>query len=124
VTVARSLVDAALAMVAVLAWGFAAFAFGARWLSPLAGGLVGLGVLLSAGTMVLSMHLRDRLLLALAGGACPRCGAAVVAEHRHRHWNAAAAAWAPASTTWDCGACGFSHGESWLCPSCPGRHGE
>ena len=122
-TVARSLADAALAMVAALAWSFAAFAFGARWFSPLAGGLVGLGLLLSGGAMVLSMHLRDRRLLALARGACPRCGAAVAPEHRHRRWDAARASWSQPSTSWDCGACGFSHAESWPCPSCPGHDG-
>ena len=117
-SIARSAVDSLLALVASLAWGFAAFAFGARLISPLAGGLLGLAVLSSAAVTVLTMHLRDRRLLALAKGACPRCGNAVAFEHRHRRWEPATAAWASPATNWDCARCGFTHAESWACPAC------
>jgi ribosomal protein S27AE len=105
--------------VASLAWGFAAFAFGARVISPLAGGLLGLAVLSSAAVTVLTMHLRDRRMLALAKGACPRCGGVVAFEHRHRRWQPESASWAAAAANWDCGSCGFTHAESWPCPTCP-----
>jgi hypothetical protein len=119
VTGARSAVDSALALIASLAWSFAVFAFGARWLSPIAGGLLGLAVLSSAAVTVLGMHLRDRRLVSLSRGVCPRCGSSVLFEHRHRHWEPAPAAWLPPATNWDCNACGFTHSESWPCPSCP-----
>ena len=118
-TTARSAVDSLLALVASLAWAFAVFAFGARWVSPLASGLVALAMLASASVTILTMHLRDRRLLALTKGECPRCHAAVAAEHRHRHWEPERTVWAPPDTAWDCEACGFSHAESWPCPACP-----
>jgi len=118
VTATRSAVDALLALVAVLAWAFAVFAFGARWFSPMAGGLLALAIVLSASATILSMHLRDRRLLALSKGACPRCGARLPSEHRHRRWEPGRAVWEPPSTAWDCGGCGFTHSESWACPAC------
>jgi hypothetical protein len=119
VTYARSALDSLLALVASLAWAFAVFAFGARWVSPLASGLLALGVLASASVTILTMHLRDRRLLALAKGECPRCGAGVTFEHRHRRWEPAGAVWTAASTNWDCASCSYSQAESWDCPACP-----
>ncbi len=118
-TTTRSAIDSILALVASLAWCFAIFAFGARWVSPLAGGLLALAMLLSASATVLSMHLRDRRLLALSRGACPHCGRAVTAEHRHRRWEPSRATWEQPATNWDCPACRYSHSESWPCPTCP-----
>ena len=118
-TVARSAVDSLLALVASLAWAFAVFAFGARLVSPVASGLLALTVLASACVTILTMHLRDRRLLALSKGECPRCGVAISFDHHHRHWEPGRAMWAAASTNWDCDACGYSHAESWACPACP-----
>jgi hypothetical protein len=118
VTHTRSAIDSLLALVAALAWGFAVFAFGARWVSPMASGLLALAVLLSASVMVLTMHLRDRRLLALSKGVCPRCGTAIVSEHRHGRWEPMRAVWEPPGTAWDCARCGYSHSESWPCPAC------
>jgi hypothetical protein len=111
-------IDVLLGLVAALAWGFAVFALGARLVSPAAGGIAGLGVLLSAVTMVLAMYLGDARLAALAKGACPRCRAAVVSDHRHRHWDPGAGEWLPPSTTWDCPRCAFAHSEAWPCSGC------
>jgi hypothetical protein len=119
VTLKRSAFDAVLALLAVLAWSFAVFAFGARWLSPLTGGLLALATGVSASAMVLTMHLRDRRLLALSRGECPACGAAIAFDHRHRRWEPGQGAWEAASSNWDCPACGFSHAEAWVCPRCP-----
>jgi hypothetical protein len=118
-TTTRSAVDAVLALIAALAWCFAVFAFGARWVSPMAAGLLALAVLLSASAMVLTMHLRDRRLLALSRGSCPLCAAHIAWEHRHRRWQPSRAVWEPPSTSWDCTRCGFAHQESWPCPACP-----
>jgi hypothetical protein len=118
-TLTRSAVDSLLALLASLAWSFAVFAFGARWVSPLASGLLALAFLASASVTILTMHLRDRRLLSLSKGACPRCGVAVHSEHRHRRWDATARTWLSASTGWDCDACGYSQTENWPCPECP-----
>ncbi|HXH23247.1 MAG TPA: hypothetical protein VNN10_14580 [Dehalococcoidia bacterium] len=118
-TLRRSAFDALLALLAALAWSFAVFAFGARWLSPLAGGLLALAVALSTSAAVLTMHLRDRRLLALSEGRCPSCGNAIAFEHRHSRWQPEARRWEAAASNWDCAFCGYSHTESWACPRCP-----
>lgn len=118
-TKGRSALDAALGLFAALSWSFAVFAFGARLVSPLAGGLVAMAFLVWASAMVLSMHLRDRRLVALVKGTCPGCGFAIVPEHRHRSWEPGRNLWLAPSTNWDCGRCGYSQSEAWACPGCP-----
>jgi len=115
---ARSGVDAVISVIAALAWGFAAFIFGARFFSPVAGGFLGLAVLASALAMVLAMHLRDRRLLALTRGVCPSCRAPIASEHRHRRWDPERSAWRTPETAWECRFCCFAHSESWECPEC------
>jgi ribosomal protein S27AE len=119
VTSARSHLDIAIALFAALAWAFAVFALGTRFVSPVAGGLLGVALLVSGLGAVLSMYLRDARLEVLARGVCPRCGGSVEVDHSHRRWDAATKRWLHPSTTWDCPACAYSHGESWPCPSCP-----
>jgi ribosomal protein S27AE len=117
-TASRNL-DTLLALFAALAWAFAVFALGSRFLSPAVGGLVGLGLLISGLSAVLSMYVRDSRLEALSRGNCPRCGNSVQTEHEHRRWLAERRTWLRPATTWDCPACSYSHSEAWGCPRCP-----
>jgi phosphate/sulfate permease len=119
VTLLKEGFDLAMGLVAALSWSFAVFVFGSRLLSPGAGGLLALALLLSSLTALLSGHLRERRLRSLAAGACPRCGAALAPEHRHRRWDPEARAWLSPVTSWECGRCAFSHGEAWPCAACP-----
>jgi len=119
VTLVREGIDLLLAVFGGLAWAFAAFALGSRFISPAAGGLLGIGFLLSAAALILAMYLQDSQLRLLARGRCPTCRAAVAFEHRHRRWDPTRSRWLPPATTWDCDACAFSHGEAWACPACP-----
>ena len=111
--------DLFLVAFAALAWGFASFAFGSRWLSPTAGGLLGIGFVFAMLATLLTVLLNDQRSDALRNGACPRCDAPISSEHRHRRWDAAQGKWLPPSTAWDCLDCQFSHGETWACPACP-----
>ncbi len=113
--------DMALSGLAAGAWGLAAFVVGSRLLSPEAGGVLGLAVAFSGLAFVLSSHLKERLLERLLGGTCPSCGRPIELEHQHRHWDPKASRWIDPSTSWDCGDCGFSHGEAWDCPTCTQR---
>lgn len=102
-----------------LAWGLAVFVITSRFVDPALGGLLGLAVSTSAIAFVLNSHLQDTRMAALTRGACPTCKAPVRLEHRHRRWDPVTRSWAAPSTAWECGQCGYSHGESWPCPQCP-----
>jgi hypothetical protein len=121
VTTLRGGFDLAIALFGVAAWSFAAFVFGSRWLSPTAGGLIGVGLFLSSLALVVGTFVQDARYDRLAAGVCPRCRGAIAADHRHRRWEATRQVWLAPATTWECGACGFSHGEAWECPACPER---
>ena len=118
-TAVRDGLDLLLGAVAALAWSFAGFALGARYVSLTAGEILGIGLLSSAVVTGLTVHLRDRRLGLLTEGLCPRCRQRVVLEHRHRRWEPAPGEWRPPVVTWDCPSCAYSHAESWPCPACP-----
>jgi hypothetical protein len=111
-------IDIVVAVVAALAWGLAAYVIAGRFVSPLAGQLLGMTVILSSGAMLLTWHLRDTRLASLAAGACPRCHADISSEHRHRRWDPGREQWTSPDTTWECTHCTFVHQESWSCPAC------
>lgn len=102
-----------------VAWGLTAFVLTSRFISPTAGGLIGIAVGMSGMAFVLSSHLRDIRMESLGRGVCPRCSTAVKMEHRHRQWDPSTRSWASPSTNWHCGSCGFEFSESWQCPQCP-----
>lgn len=112
-------IDLTLALFGALSWSFAAFVFGSRYVSPAAGGLLGIGLLLSSGAMLLGAMLRDRRQRLLNEGTCPRCRSGVTFEHRHRRWEPGRSVWEAPSTAWECRACGFAASEEWACPACP-----
>jgi hypothetical protein len=111
--------DFLIGLVGITAWGLAAFVVGSQLFSQTAGGLLGVGCFLSGLAMVVGGQMSDRRMRQLAAGVCPRCGAAVVSEHRHRRWQPERREWEQPSLSWECRACGFSHSERWACPSCP-----
>jgi hypothetical protein len=116
--ITRSL-DLLLWALGAAAWGLAAFALSSRFISEGAGALLGLAVGVSGMGYVLNSHLKDTRMESLAAGTCPSCHASIRMEHRHRAWDPATKSWAAPSTGWDCSHCGFSHAETWACPSCP-----
>jgi hypothetical protein len=115
----RNSVDLVLGLVMTVGLSFAAFGLGSRFVSSMVGGLLGVGVFLSLLAWVLAGQLQDRRNAALVAGRCPRCGAALRNEHRHRRWDPSLQVWTTPSTTWDCDACSYGHVESWACPQCP-----
>jgi phosphate/sulfate permease len=119
--VARIGVDLVIGLFAALSWSFAAFVLGTRFISPIAGGLLAVALLSSGVIAELRAQLSERRIGALLRGDCPRCGAAIVAEHRHRRWEPDRNEWLAPDTAWDCAGCGFSHSEPWDCPACPAR---
>jgi hypothetical protein len=111
--------DVALGLIMTLGLSFAAFGLGSRFISPMVGGLVAVGVFLSMLAWTLAGQLRDRRFTALAAGRCPRCGSELRTEHRHRRWEPALRAWLAPATSWDCDACSYGHTEAWTCADCP-----
>ncbi len=118
-TVVRYGIDFLLAAIAALAWSFAGFALGSRFVSHTAGDLIGIGLLFSTSAMLLTTYLRDQRLASLADGRCPRCRSRVGVEHRHRRWEPDRGEWVAPATSWECTGCLYSHAESWPCPGCP-----
>jgi len=100
-------------------WALAAFFITARLVSPAAGGVLGLGIFLSALTMMLTARLQESRARALLAGACPRCKATVKQAHAHRRWDVQASRWLAPLTTWECAACGYGHEEAAPCSACP-----
>ena len=100
-------------------WALAAFLITARFVSPAAGGVLGLGIFLSALTIMLTARLQESRARALLSGACPRCKATLKQAHAHRRWDVQALRWLAPLTTWECGACGYGHEEPAPCGSCP-----
>ena len=111
--------DLALALLGAAAWGLAAFVIGSRLVSPAAGGLLAVGLFLSGLALVLGSHLQDTRLQRLAAGQCPRCRRGIASDHRHRRWDVEHREWLAPSLAWECASCGFSHSETWACPTCP-----
>ena len=111
-------VDIALALLGAVAWSFAVFVLGSRFLSPTAGGLLAVAMLVSALAIGASSFYTEARAARLAAGLCPRCGSRVASEHRHRRWDATRSVWDTPVLAWECG-CGFNHSETWACPSCP-----
>ncbi|HEY4685396.1 MAG TPA: hypothetical protein VII57_05050 [Dehalococcoidia bacterium] len=101
-----------------VAWALAVLVVVGRVLSPAAGGLLALALLISLLGMLLSGHVQESRWRRLAAGACPRCRASVRSEHRHRRLGSGGE-WLSPETSWECGACGFSQSEAWPCPGCP-----
>ena len=100
-------------------WALAAFFIVARFVSPAAGGVLGLGIFLSALTFLLTSSLQEARARVLLEGACPRCKAALRQAHVHRRWDVAASRWLAPLTTWECDACGYGHEEPAPCGACP-----
>ncbi|HLF79113.1 MAG TPA: hypothetical protein VJB57_16655 [Dehalococcoidia bacterium] len=118
-TAVRRGLDLLVDLVGVAAWGFAAFVIGSRFISPTAGGLLGLGLALSALAWALGTHLQESRMSRLSAGLCPRCRDKITTEHRHRRWEPSRSEWLQPVTSWECRACGYAHNESWACPTCP-----
>jgi hypothetical protein len=112
-------VDFAIDMAAAVACGLGGYALSARVVSDDAAVLFGLGVFLSVMAWALGTHLQEARLGRLATGICPRCGARVTSEHRHRRWDSGRDEWLPPVSTWQCSGCGFSHDEAFACRDCP-----
>jgi hypothetical protein len=119
VTALRRGFDLLVDLAGVAAWGFAAFVIGSRLISPAAGGLLALGLGLSALAWAAGTHLQELRMSRLVAGICPSCRGKVAAEHRHRRWDAALEQWTQPFNGWECRACGYSHSEPWPCPTCP-----
>jgi uncharacterized protein YbaR (Trm112 family) len=51
--------------------------------------------------------------------ACPQCKGPLRRDHEHRRWDTERSRWLAPLTTWECTACGYSHGEPVLCERCP-----
>ncbi len=117
-TSVRTGLDLFVSVLGAVFWAAAAFALGARLLSPAAGGVLALGLLLSLLVMLLSGHLWEARLHRLTAGVCPSCRSKVRAEHQHRRLEGGGG-WLSPLTSWECNACGFSHSEAWPCPGCP-----
>jgi zinc transporter ZupT len=118
-TAVRAGFDLLLSFVGAAAWSLAAFAVGARLVSPAAGGLLAVGLFLSLLAVFLGSHLHETRLSRLASGVCPRCKGGVRSEHLHRRLVDASGEWLAPLTSWQCASCGFAHNEAWPCPGCP-----
>ena len=101
------------------AWALAIFVLGARLASTPAGALLALATFVSISAFSMQTYVQEARSRWLSAGTCPRCRAAIAAEHRHRRWDAGRGAWLAPVTTWECDACGYGHNEAWLCPRCP-----
>lgn len=111
--------DFVLALIGAAAWSLAAFFLASRLVSPAAGGLLAIGLFLSGLAYAIGGQLQDERSRSLAAGSCPRCKHNVTSEHRHRYWEPERGAWSAPTLAWECAWCGFSHGETWACASCP-----
>jgi hypothetical protein len=118
-TSVRQGLDLLIALFGAAAWSFAAFAFGSRFVSPTAGGLLAAALFFSSLALVISSHIQEQRMNLLVAGTCPRCRSRISMEHRHRRWGPARAESQPALNAWECNACAYSHSEAWPCPQCP-----
>ena len=100
-------------------WALAAFFITARLVSPEAGALLALAVFVTALTFIATSRVQERRARAIAEGACPRCGEALVTDHEHRRWDATDQKWLPALTTWHCPRCAFQQEAPLGCEACP-----
>lgn len=113
--------DFVLGMLGALAWSLTVFFLASRFISPTAGSLLAIGLLLSGLVFVLNGQLQDSRARSLAAGRCPRCKQSVTSEHTHRRWEPERARWSEPTIAWECISCGYSHGETWACASCPSK---
>jgi hypothetical protein len=100
-------------------WALAAFFLTARLVSPAAGAVLGLGIFVSALTMMLTSRFQETRALALQRGVCPRCDARLSQTHSHRRWDTSRERWLAPLTAWECTACGYGHEEPAPCATCP-----
>jgi hypothetical protein len=101
------------------AWGLAAFFLAGNLISTAAGGLLGLGIFLSALTFTFNGRMQESRAKALLEDACPRCKMGLRREHEHRRWDTERERWLAPLTTWECASCGYGHSEPVPCARCP-----
>jgi len=109
----------ALDIASAAAWGVAAFFLIGNLVSTSAGGLLGLAVFFSILAYMLNARMQDSRAQALMLDACPRCKASMRREHEHRRWDIEGQRWLAPLTTWECGACDYTHAEPAPCERCP-----
>jgi hypothetical protein len=101
------------------AWALAAFFITNHLVSTAAGGLLGIGIFVSALTYLLSGRLQESRAKSLIEGACPRCKAWLHQDHEHRRWDTERERWLAPLTSWECAECGYGHAEPVPCGKCP-----
>lgn len=111
--------DYGLSLLACVGISFSALVLGSIFFSRTAGWLLAAAALVATVSFILESLLSERRARSLQAGLCPRCGEAIVSEHRHRRWDREKLVWQPPLQAWQCRACGFSYSASLACATCP-----